>query len=65
MHYFKTDTYYIKKYEVTFDKEKIRKLRKNIIDNCSIITHKEFESEIITKYDSEFIKSPFNLITSV
>lgn len=37
----------IDKYEINVDREKLIKLRREIIDNCSIIEHHEYQSTII------------------
>lgn len=45
MLYFKKNDDVIEKYQVNFDKEKIEKLKQEIINNCSFITHEEYESD--------------------
>lgn len=43
MYYYVKNNDKIEKYEVQFDKEKLKKLRIEIINNCSEITHKEYD----------------------
>ena len=45
MLYFRKNNNVIEKYQVNFDKEKIEKLKNEIINNCSFITHREYESD--------------------
>lgn len=40
MLYFRKNDDVIEKYQVNFDKEKIEKLKQEIINNCSFITHR-------------------------
>ena len=41
MYYFKIKNNNIYKYNLSFDSEKLKKIRDEIIDNCSMITHEE------------------------
>ncbi len=56
MIYFKKNDKEIKKYEVSFDRKKVEKLKKEIIDKCSLIEHKEYESDY-APYDYTYIKN--------
>ena len=53
MIYFKRNEENIEKYNVTFDKDKIKELRTEIIEKCSFIKHYEFESD----YGPRFTKN--------
>lgn len=44
MYYFEEGTNLIKKYKVSYSKEELLLLRKEIIDNCSEIIHKDYET---------------------
>ena len=46
MKYFKLDKNEIVKYEININKQEIEKIRKEIIDNCSIITHKCYKTNV-------------------
>ena len=46
MYYFKETEDYIEKYNITFDLEKLNELKKEIIDNCSEVEHKEINTPI-------------------
>lgn len=45
MYYFYENDYYIYRKEINIDKEKIEQLKKQIIENCSRITHTEYDSD--------------------
>ena len=53
MIYFKNNGEIIEKYNVTFDKEKLDELNKNIINNCSFIQHKEFRSDYSPRFSNK------------
>lgn len=64
MNYFKKEEHFIVKYNVMIDKEKLKKLRCEIIDKCSLITHKcyktthrpnEFDYDHIRNYKDKLI----------
>lgn len=57
MLYFRKNDDVIEKYQVNFDKEKIEKLKQEIINNCSFITHIEFESDYTPRLSNEIIKN--------
>jgi hypothetical protein len=44
MNYFRKEEYFIVKYQVMIDEEKLKKLRWEIIDKCSLITHKCYKT---------------------
>lgn len=44
MYYYKVQKNLVYKYEVNLDLIKLHKLKNEIMDNCSIITHKEYET---------------------
>lgn len=46
MKYFKLDKNEIVKYEININKQELEKIRKEIIDNCSVITHKCYKTNI-------------------
>ena len=50
IYFVKTDDM-IEKYQITFDKQKINELNKKIIDNCSHIEHREYESDYLPMID--------------
>lgn len=45
MYYFYENDYYFFRKEISIDKEKIEQLKKQIIENCSRITHTEYDSD--------------------
>lgn len=45
MIYLKRNNDVVEKYKVAFDKEQIEKLKNEIVNNCSFIEHKEYESD--------------------
>ncbi|MBQ3306967.1 MAG: hypothetical protein IJG68_02105, partial [Bacilli bacterium] len=47
----------IEKYQVSFDKEEIEKLKKKIINNCSFIKHEEYESDYSPRFTDEIIRN--------
>lgn len=54
MFYYEESDNVLEKYQVFFDREEIEKLKLEIIDKCSFIIHKEYESDyspIISKND--------------
>lgn len=57
MFYFKYNDDVIEKYKVNFDKDKIENLKKEIINNCSIINHIEYESDYSPKFVDEIIRN--------
>ena len=57
MLYFRKNDDVIEKYQVDFDKEKIEKLKQEIINNCSFITHIEFESDYTPRLSNEIIRN--------
>ena len=57
MLYFRKNDDVIEKYQVNFDKEKIEKLKQEIINNCSFITHIEFESDYTPRLSNEIIRN--------
>ena len=58
MIYFRKNNDLIEKYNVNFDKSKIKNLRQEIIDNCSFIEHIEFESDYSPRFiDESLIKN--------
>ena len=44
MNYFRKEDHFIVKYQVMIDEEKLKKLRWEIIDKCSLITHKCYKT---------------------
>lgn len=56
MIYFEKNDKEIKKYEVQFDRKKVKEIREEIIDKCSLIEHKEYESDY-APYDYTYIKN--------
>lgn len=59
MIYFKRNEDIIEKYRVTFDKEKIKEVRNEIINNCSFIKHHEYESDYGPRFTKEDIIKNF------
>ena len=57
MLYFRKNDEVIEKYQISFDKEKIEKLKKEIINNCSFIKHKEYESDYSPRFTDEIIRN--------
>ena len=57
MFYFRKDGEVIEKYQVSFDKEEIEKLKKKIINNCSFIKHEEYESDYSPRFTDEIIRN--------
>lgn len=55
MFYFVNNEGIIEKYQVNFDKDKIEKLKNDIIKNCSFIQHKEYESDYFPRFRDEII----------
>ena len=57
MLYFRKNDEVIEKYQVSFDKEEIEKLKKKIINNCSFIQHEEYESDYSPRFTDEIIRN--------
>lgn len=57
MLYFRKNDDVIEKYQVNFDKEKIKKLKQEIINNCSFITHIEYESDYAPRLSNEIVRN--------
>lgn len=57
MFYFRKNDEVIEKYQVSFDKEEIEKLKKKIINNCSFIKHEEYESDYSPRFTDEIIRN--------
>ena len=57
MLYFRKNDEVIEKYQVSFDKEEIEKLKKIIINNCSFIKHEEYESDYSPRFTDEIIRN--------
>lgn len=57
MFYFRKNNEVIEKYQVSFDKEEIEKLKKKIINNCSFIKHEEYESDYSPRFTDEIIRN--------
>lgn len=57
MIYFRKDKETIEKYRINFKKEKIEQLKQAIIENCSFIKHKEYESDHFPIFTNEIIKN--------
>ena len=57
MLYFRKNDDVIEKYQVNFDKEKIKKLKQEIINNCSFITHIECESDYTPILSNEIVRN--------
>ncbi len=60
MYYFKNNGERIEKYQVNFSREKIERLKKEIIDRCSYIEHKEFISDYPPIFDDNSIIKNFH-----
>ena len=57
MLYFRKNDDVIEKYQMDFDKEKIKKLKQEIINNCSLIKHIEYESDYTPILSNEIVKN--------
>ena len=58
MYYFKKNDDVIEKYQVHFEKEEVKKLQDEIINQCSIIKHEDYESDYIPKpLDKRFMRN--------
>ena len=57
MLYFRKNDDVIEKYQIDFDKEKIKKLKQEIINNCSLIKHIEYESDYTPILSNEIVKN--------
>ena len=57
MIYFRKKEEVIEKYQVNFDKNELEKLKNEIIDNCSYILHKEYESDYSPRFTDEIIRN--------
>ena len=57
MFYFRKNDEVIEKYQVSFDKDELEKLKKEIIDNCSYIKHEEYESDYSPRFTDEIIRN--------
>ena len=57
MIYFKKNDELIEKYQIIFNKEKVEKLKSEIINNCSFIKHEEYESDYSPKFTDEIIRN--------
>ena len=57
MLYFRKNDDVIEKYQVNFDKEKIKKLKQEIINNCSFITHIEYEGDYAPILSNEIVRN--------
>lgn len=57
MLYFRKNDDVIEKYQVNFDKEKIKKLKQEIINNCSFITHIECEGDYAPILSNEIVRN--------
>lgn len=57
MLYFRKNDEVIEKYQVSFDINKIEELKREIIDNCSYIYHREYESDYTPIFTNEIIKN--------
>ena len=57
MIYFKKNDELIEKYQIIFNKEKVEKLKSEIINNCSFITHEEYESDYSPRFTDEIIRN--------
>jgi len=55
MYYFKYKDDVIEKYIVSFDINKVKKIRNNIINNCKVVIHKEYDG-IKEPTGNEYIK---------
>ena len=52
MYYYTKKEEQIEKYEITFDEEKVKKVQKEIIDNCSEIVHEKYENDYSPRFTS-------------
>lgn len=58
MFYFKKNNDVIEKYKVDFNREEVKALKIQIIDNCSLIEHKEYRSTIYPRFtDKSLIRN--------
>lgn len=57
MYYFYDNEKTIIKQEITFYKDEVKKLRNEVIKNCSVITHEEYDSDYDPMIDDCFIRS--------
>ena len=57
MIYFKINDTFIEKFQVDFDIEKIKELKKEIIDNCCLIKHIEYESDYPPRFTNKIIRN--------
>lgn len=63
MLYFRKNNKVIEKYLISFDKEKIEKLKNEIINKCSFINHIEYESEILPTFTNKIIRNYIDIPT--
>ena len=57
MFYYKKNDNIIEKYQVNFDKDKLRKLCDSIKNDCSTIKHYEYDGEYVLGYNSGTIRN--------
>ncbi len=57
MLYFRKKDETIEKYQVTFDKEELIKIKNEIINNCSLIKHREYESDYPPSFSKKIIRN--------
>lgn len=57
MVYLKRNNDVVEKYKVDFDKERIEKLKNEIVNKCSFIEHKEYESDSYISIDVNTVKN--------
>lgn len=57
MYYFYENDYYIYRKEISIDKEKIEQLKKQIIENCSRITHTEYDSDYAPNINNLLVRN--------
>ncbi len=57
MIYFKKNEDTIEKYQVTFSPKELENLKEEIIENCSLIEHKEYKSDYAPRFTNEIIKN--------
>lgn len=57
MYYFYNNGKTIFKQEITFYKDDVNKLRKEVINKCSFITHKEYDSDYEPNIDERYIRN--------
>lgn len=57
MVYLKRNNDMVEKYKVDFDKERIEKLKNEIVNKCSFIEHKEYESDSYISIDVNTVKN--------